>query len=167
MDLSYHPGQQIDPNNLDLSPLSLTPNPSQQPREPPNTIIAHPDNANLSSQTAPHSPDLPPRTDGFSFGVELEGANTLWVTVDLDEHMQYIDGLNLLRFVATEIQEGRAVVDERAQHDIRPRCLSTPLTVVCPPYRLTLDQTFERVRWWFEEAGGQGYLDRGVLFGPR
>ncbi|KAJ5550574.1 hypothetical protein N7535_001483 [Penicillium sp. DV-2018c] len=135
--------------------------------------MSNPNNLNLTSlsqalQAAPRNNDLSPWLYGTRRVMEPADEDAFWLTVELDEDMQHLDDASLLRFVATEIHKSRVVIDSRAQHYIRPRCLSIPCTEIWASYDVTQNQTFYRVKWWFEEVNaGRAQLDRAVLFGPR
>ncbi|KAJ5583280.1 hypothetical protein N7535_001900 [Penicillium sp. DV-2018c] len=122
----------------------------------------------LALQTVPRNDELSPWIHMSERWPEPEDVDAIWLTVDLEEHMQDLDDLNLLLFVATEILESRATVDGRAQHYIRPRCLSIPYMEISASYDVTQATAFRQVKWWCEEVkAGQCRLDRAVLFGPR
>jgi hypothetical protein len=117
---------------------------------------------------ADRNPDLCPWMSGPDRLREAADEDAMWLTVELKESMNYLDDENLLRFVLTQIQVSNAVVDVRAQHYLRPRCLSIPSMGLSDTYAVCQAQTAELVEWWIGEIrAGTAYLDRGVLFGHR
>ncbi|KAJ5129665.1 uncharacterized protein N7515_005704 [Penicillium bovifimosum] len=99
---------------------------------------------------------------------ERADADALWPTVELEDSLEYVDDEYLLRFVLTQIQKSNVIVQIRAQHYIRPRCLSIPSDMVSDSYAVIQAEAARRVEWWIEQVkAGTAWLDRDVLFGPR
>ncbi|KAJ5550576.1 hypothetical protein N7535_001481 [Penicillium sp. DV-2018c] len=163
MNLTYHPGQHIDPNNLDLTPLGLDPTQQTDPNELDLTPL------DSITQTAPRNLNLSPWVHGCDRCIEPADEDALWLTIELQEPMQDLDDMDLLMVVAMEISESRAFVTTRAQHYIRPRCLSIPCRMSPTySYEVSRGEALRLVKWWFDEIkAGRAHLDRAVLFGPR
>ncbi|KAJ5129631.1 uncharacterized protein N7515_005670 [Penicillium bovifimosum] len=99
---------------------------------------------------------------------EVADLEATWLTVELEEGMIYLDDESLLRFVLTQIRSANAVVDIRAQHYIRPRCLSIPSKVISGSYASIQGEACRLLMWRIEQVRtGEAWLDRDVLFGPR
>ncbi|KAJ5550572.1 hypothetical protein N7535_001485 [Penicillium sp. DV-2018c] len=121
--------------------------------------------------------DLSPWKSKSKRLMEPADKETLWLTVELKEHTKLLnDDHRLLQYVIRNIRESNAVLDTRAQHYIRPMCLSIPCSMLPNPFETTNSNPDEVCR---NEAVGRVYslieklragrlrIDRAVLFGPR
>ncbi|KAJ5130020.1 uncharacterized protein N7515_006059 [Penicillium bovifimosum] len=119
------------------------------------------------ASTADRNPGLCPWESSEGIIYEVADSDALWLTVELDASLNDLEDESLLRFVLTHIKMANAVVGPRAQHCIRPRCLSIPCRI-SDSYAESQAEASRLVLLWIGQVrAGKAWLDRDVLFGPR
>ncbi|KAJ5129640.1 uncharacterized protein N7515_005679 [Penicillium bovifimosum] len=123
----------------------------------------------MTTATAGRNPDFCPWRSSHGVIYDTADSDALWLTVELSASMNALDDTSLLQFVLRQIQMSHAQVDLRAQHYLRPGCLSLPAMVGSEgSYAECQAATSWVVIGWIEQVrAGTAWLDRNALFGPR